>query len=40
MLKKLILTENEITTCENFNGHQALEFLDLGKNKIKNLNGV
>jgi Leucine-rich repeat (LRR) protein len=40
MLKKLILSENEITTCEEFGGHSTLEFLDLGKNKLKDLKGV
>lgn len=40
MLKKLILSENEIATCEEFQGHPTLEYLDLGKNKLKDLKGV
>lgn len=39
-LRRLILSENEITTCEEFNGHRNLEFLDISKNKIKNLKGI
>lgn len=39
-MKKLILTENEINTCANFNGHESLEFIDLGKNKLKSLTGL
>lgn len=40
MLKKLILSENEIASCEEFTGHETLEYLDLGKNKLKSLKGL
>ena len=40
MLKKLLLNENEIATAEEFNGHPTIEFLDLGKNKLKSAKGI
>jgi len=39
-LRKLTISENEITTCEAFTGHQNLEILDLSKNKLKDLQGL
>ena len=36
-LKRLNLNENEIATCEDFNGHENLEFFDLSKNKLKSV---
>ncbi len=39
-LKRLNLNENEISTCEDFNGHDSLEFIDLSKNKLKTLKGL
>ena len=40
MLKKINLSENEISTCENFTGHDNLELLELRKNKLRNLTGL
>jgi len=39
-LRKLILSENLIESCEEFQGHANLEILDLGKNKLKNCDGI
>jgi len=39
-LRKLILNENQITTCEDFQGHAILETLELRKNKLKNCKGL
>lgn len=39
-LEKLILDENQITTCENFTGHDRLKILSLKKNKLTNLKGI
>ena len=39
-LKRLNLNENEIATCEDFNGHENLEFFDLSKNKLKGVKGL
>jgi internalin A len=36
MLKHLILNENEIESCAEFTGHQALTILELRKNKLGN----
>ena len=40
MLKKLYLSENEIASAEDFNGHESLEYLDLSKNKLKSAKGI
>ncbi|EAR92031.1 hypothetical protein TTHERM_00105260 (macronuclear) [Tetrahymena thermophila SB210] len=39
-LQRLNLSSNEITTCENFTGHQSINVLILKKNKLKNLKGI
>jgi hypothetical protein len=40
MLKKLILSENEINSCEEFEGHQTIEYLEISKNKLKSFKGL
>lgn len=39
-LRRLDLSENEITSAEEFTGHPKLEFLNLNLNKLKNLKGI
>jgi hypothetical protein len=39
-LRKLVLNENIIETCEDFKGHNKLEILELQKNQLKNLKGL
>lgn len=39
-LRKLILNENEINNCENFEGHPTLEILEIKTNKLKDLTGI
>jgi len=39
-LRRLNLIENEIASVENFEGHLNLEILELGKNKLKNTDGL
>lgn len=34
------MSENEISTAENFEGHPTLEYLDLRLNKLKNFKGI
>lgn len=39
-LRRLNLIENEIAAITTFKGHDALEILELGKNKLKTLDGL
>lgn len=39
-LRRLNLIENEIASVEDFEGHLNLEILELGKNKLKNTDGL
>lgn len=39
-LRRLVVSENEIQTAENFEGHPTLEYLDMRQNKLKNLKGI
>lgn len=39
-LRKLILNENEISSCENFEGHPTLQILELKTNKLKEVTGI
>jgi Leucine-rich repeat (LRR) protein len=40
MLRKLDLSENEISSCEGFEGHSTLQYLIFRQNKLKNLKGL
>lgn len=39
-LARLLINENEIASCANFNGHANIQYLDLSKNKLTSLQGV
>lgn len=39
-LRRLNLIENEIETASEFTGHPNIEVLELGKNKLKNTDGL
>ena len=39
-MRRLNLIENEITTANEFEGHENIEILELGKNKLKSTDGL
>lgn len=39
-MRRLNLIENEITAANEFEGHENIEILELGKNKLKSTDGL